>query len=88
MADEIIFYHNPMSRGRIVRRMLEEVGVPYETKIVNLEEREHEAPEYLAANPMGKIPTIVHNGTVVIETAAICYSERCQQRPANKRANA
>jgi len=72
MADKIVFYHNPMSRGRIVRWMLEEVGVPYETKIVNLEKREHKAPEYLAVNPMGKIPAIVHNGTVVTETAAIC----------------
>jgi len=72
MADEIVFYHNPMSRGRIVRWMLEEVGVPYETKIVNLEKREHKRPEYLAVNPMGKIPALVHNGTVVTETAAIC----------------
>ena len=72
MADKIVFYHNPMSRGRIVRWMLEEVGVPYETKIVNLEKREHKAPEYLAVNPMGKVPAIVHNGTVVTETAAIC----------------
>jgi len=72
MADQLVFYHNPMSRGRIVRWMLEEVGAPYEMKIVNLEKREHKAPEFLAVNPMGKIPAIVHNGTVVTETAAIC----------------
>ena len=72
MAHELVFYHNPMSRGRIVRWMLEEVGAPYETKIVNLEKRENKAPEYLAVNPMGKVPAIVHNGTVVTETAAIC----------------
>jgi glutathione S-transferase len=52
--------------------MLEEVGVPYETKILALDKREHKSPEYLAINPMGKIPTIVHNGTVVTEAAAIC----------------
>jgi glutathione S-transferase len=72
MAHEITFYHNPMSRGRIVHWMLEEIGIPYETKIVSLEKREHKSPEYLAINPMGKIPTIVHNGTIVTEAAAIC----------------
>jgi glutathione S-transferase len=71
MAD-ITFYHNPMSRGRIVRWMLEEVGAPYETKILALDKREHKSPEYLAINPMGKIPAIIHNGVVVTETAAIC----------------
>jgi glutathione S-transferase len=72
MADELVFYHNPMSRGRIVHWMLEEVGVPYETKILSFEKREHKSPEYLAINPMGKIPAIVHKGTVVTEAAAIC----------------
>jgi glutathione S-transferase len=72
MSDELVFYHNPMSRGRIVHWMLEEVGVPYETKILSFEKREHKSPEYLAINPMGKIPAIVHNGTVVTEAAAIC----------------
>jgi glutathione S-transferase len=72
MADKITFYHNPMSRGRIAHWMLEEVGVPYETKILALDKREHKSPEFLAINPMGKIPTIVHNGTVVTEAAAIC----------------
>jgi glutathione S-transferase len=72
MADQLTFYHNPMSRGRIAHWMLEEVGAPYETKILALDKREHKSPEYLAINPMGKIPAIVHNGTVVTEAAAIC----------------
>jgi glutathione S-transferase len=71
VSDTIAFYHNPMSRGRIVHWMLEEVGAPYETKVLSLEKGEHKTPEYLAINPMGKIPTIVHGGTVVTETAAI-----------------
>jgi len=71
-ADKITFYHNPMSRGRIVHWMLEEVGAPYETKILSFDKREHKTPEYLAINPMGKIPAIVHNGVVVTEAAAIC----------------
>jgi glutathione S-transferase len=72
MADKLVFYHNPMSRGRIVHWMLEEVGAPYETKPIDLKKREQKAPAYLAINPMGKIPTIVHGDTVVTETAAIC----------------
>jgi glutathione S-transferase len=72
MTDKITFYHNPMSRGRIAHWMLEELGEPYETKILSLEKREHKSPEYLAINPMGKVPAIVHRGVVVTEAAAIC----------------
>ena len=72
MSDEITFYHNPMSRGRIVHWMLEELGAPYVTKILSFEKHEHKTPEYLAINPMGKIPAIVHRGVVVTECAAIC----------------
>ena len=71
MADELIFYTNPMSRGRIVRWMLEEVGVPYDTVILDYASS-MKAPDYLAINPMGKVPAIVHNGRVVTEGAAIC----------------
>src|SRR5262245_849247 len=72
MTDSVTFYHNPMSRGRIVHWMLEEVGAPYQLRILRFEKDEHKAPEYLAINPMGKIPAIVHRGTVVTEAAAIC----------------
>ncbi len=72
MSDRIVFYHYPMSRGRIVHWMLEETGAPYEVKLVNLEKSEQKSPEYLAINPMGKVPAIVHRGTVVTESAAIC----------------
>lgn len=71
MAD-ITFYTNPMSRGRIVHWMLEELGVPYEMKILDLEKGEHKQPEYLKINPMGKVPAIVHRGVVITEAAAIC----------------
>ena len=72
MADQLVFYHNPTSRGRIVHWMLEEVGASYETKIVDLAKREQKSPAYLAVNPMGKIPAIVHGDVVVTEAAAIC----------------
>jgi glutathione S-transferase len=72
MGDEVIFYSNPMSRGRIVHWMLEEAGAPYRYELVNFEAREHKQPAYLAVNPMGKVPAIVHRGTVVTECGAIC----------------
>ena len=70
MTDQITLYTNPMSRGRIARWMLEEVGVPYEAKILTY--GEHKTPEFLAINPMGKFPTLVHGETVITECAAIC----------------
>jgi glutathione S-transferase len=71
MADEITFYTNPMSRGRIVRWMLEEVGRPYDTQVLDYGTT-MKAPEYLALNPMGKVPALVCDGEVVTECAAIC----------------
>jgi glutathione S-transferase len=69
MAD-LIFYHNPQSRGRIVRWMLEEVGAPYETDVIAYDQIKSE--RYLAVNPMGKVPAIKHRDHVVTECAAIC----------------
>jgi len=71
MADALTFYTNPMSRGRIIRWMLEEVGQPYETVVLDYA-ASMKAPEYLAINPMGKVPAIKHGDTVVTECAAIC----------------
>ena len=67
----ITFYTNPMSRGRIVRWMLEEIGEPYSTEVLEYGTT-MKSPEYLAINPMGKVPAIVHNDVVVTECAAIC----------------
>jgi glutathione S-transferase len=66
----LIFYHNPQSRGRIVRWMLEEIGQPYETEVIAYDRMKN--PEYLAVHPLGKVPAIKHNGHVVTECAAIC----------------
>lgn len=71
MSDTITFYTNPMSRGRIVRWMLEEVGEPYETVLLDYGTTMKSA-DYLAVNPMGKVPAIAHGDTVVTEAAAIC----------------
>ena len=67
---ELIFYTNPQSRGRIVRWMLEEVGQPYDTEIIDYADLR--TPAYLAVNPMGKIPAIKHRDRIVTECAAIC----------------
>jgi glutathione S-transferase len=71
MKDELIFYTNPMSRGRIVRWMLEEVGQPYRTELLDFGST-MKAPEYLTINPMGKVPSLRHGATIVTEAAAIC----------------
>lgn len=71
MADEIIFYTNPMSRGRIARWMIEEIGQPYRTEVLDYGTT-MKAPDYLAINPMGKVPAIKHGEAVVTEGAAIC----------------
>ncbi|HEX5657213.1 MAG TPA: glutathione S-transferase family protein [Polyangiales bacterium] len=72
MSEEIVFYYNPMSRARTVHWMLEEVGVPYRTELVRFDKNEHKKPEFLRLNPMGKLPTLVHKGVVITESAAIC----------------
>ncbi len=71
MADELTFYTNPMSRGRIVRWMLEEVGQPYKTELLDFASTA-KTPAYLAINPMGKVPAVKHGEIVVTECAAIC----------------
>ena len=67
----LMFYTNPMSRGQIARWMLEEVGAPYEQHLLDYG-AQMKGSEYLAINPMGKVPAIVHDGRVVSEAAAIC----------------
>lgn len=71
MADTLTFYTNPMSRGRIARWMLEEIGQPYETVVLGYGTSMKDA-DYLAINPMGKVPAIKHGDAVVTEAAAIC----------------
>jgi glutathione S-transferase len=71
MSDEIVFFTNPMSRGRIVRWMLEELGRPYRTEVLAYGPA-MKAPAYRAINPMGKVPAIVHGAAIVTEAGAIC----------------
>lgn len=68
---QIKFYTNPMSRGQIARWALHEADAEYEAVILEYA-GSMKSPEYLKINPMGKVPAIVHDGTVVTECAAIC----------------
>ena len=68
----LTLYTNPMSRGRIARWMLEEVGQPYDTVILGYVGGAMRGDEYRAINPMGKVPALRHGDAVVSETAAIC----------------
>src|ERR1700730_13385618 len=71
MTEELTFYTHPMSRGRIVRWMLEEIGQPYRTELLGYGTT-MKALAYLSINPMGKVPALRHGDMVVTETAAIC----------------
>lgn len=71
MAAELTLYTNPQSRGRITHWMLEEIGRPYDAVVVPFGPAMRSA-EFLALNPMGKVPVLVHGAQVVTEAAAIC----------------
>jgi len=71
MADDLILYTNPQSRGRIARWMLEEIGQAYDVEVLDYATT-MKAPAYLAINPMGKVPALRHGAAVVTETPAIC----------------
>lgn len=80
MTDLVLYYAVP-SRGMIVHWMLEEIGEPYETRLLSLEDNEHKTEEFLAINPMGRVPVLVHGEVIVTETAAIC-TNLAEQFPA------
>ncbi len=73
MADELILFTHPQSRGAMIHWMLEEIGCPYRLEVKQFGP-DMKSPEYLAINPMGKVPALRHGKTVVTESAAIlCY---------------
>lgn len=65
------FYHNPQSRGAMTHWLLEELGIDYTVKPVAYDDGSMRTPEFLAVNPMGKIPVIKDGDTIVTETTAI-----------------
>jgi glutathione S-transferase len=69
---KLTLYHAAPSRSSVTRWMLEEIGEPYEIKLLRLSEGDQQKPDYLAINPMGKVPTLQHGDVVITESAAIC----------------
>jgi glutathione S-transferase len=69
---KLTLYHGSPSRSSIVLWMLEEIGEPYDVHLLSFEKGENRAPDYLAVNPMGKVPALRHGDTVITEVAAIC----------------
>ena len=72
MSTPVLYSANP-SRGFMNQWLLEELGVTYELKLLDLDTDEHKSPEYVAINPMGKVPALVHGDTLVTEAAAISF---------------
>jgi glutathione S-transferase len=68
----LTLYHAAPSRSSIARWMLEEIGEPYDLHVLSLAKGEQQAPDYLAVNPMGKVPALKHSDAVITEAAAIC----------------
>jgi len=68
----LMLYHASPSRSSIVLWMLEEIGQPYDIKLLSLSKGENLKPDYLAINPMGKVPALRHGDAVITEGTAIC----------------
>jgi glutathione S-transferase len=69
---KLTLFHGAPSRSSVVHWMLEEIGEPYELKLLNLQNGDQQKPDYLAINPMGKVPALKHGDAVITEVAAIC----------------
>jgi glutathione S-transferase len=69
---KLTLYHAAPSRSSVTLWMLEEIGEPYDVHLLSLSKGENRAPEYLAVNPMGKVPALRHGDTVITENGAIC----------------
>ncbi|HYA79665.1 MAG TPA: glutathione S-transferase family protein [Methylocystis sp.] len=67
----VTLYHSPRTRSQGVLILLEELGAPYELRVLNMKIGEQSQPDYLAINPLGKVPAIVHRGAIVTEQVAI-----------------
>lgn len=70
-SDKIVLFHGPNSRSTGALILLEELGAPYELRVLNLQAGEQRQPDYLAVNPMGKVPAILHGDVLVTEQIAV-----------------
>jgi len=72
MTAHLTLYHASPSRSSVALWMLEEVGQPYDVELLSLKNGDNMKADYLAVNPMGKVPALVHDGVAITELAAIC----------------
>ena len=69
--DPVVLYHAPQTRSSAIVVLLEELGAPYELHVLNQKKGEHRTPQFLAINPLGKVPALKHGDAVLTETVAI-----------------
>ena len=69
--DIVTLYHVPQTRSSTTLLLLEELGAPYQVHVLDRKANANHAPAYLAINPLGKVPAIMHRGVVITETVAI-----------------
>lgn len=67
----LTFYHAPQSRSSVALTLLEELRAPFELKLINIKAGEQRQPDYLAINPLGKVPALAHQGKIITEQVAI-----------------
>jgi glutathione S-transferase len=68
---QLTFYHSPNTRSTGVLLLLEELGAPYELRVLNMKQRENREPRYLAINPLGKVPAVLYGDALVTEQVAL-----------------
>ena len=80
-----VLYYCPRTRADTTMWMNEELGGVCDIKLVNIKAGDHKKPDFLAINPMGKVPALVHDGVIVTESAAICAYLRLRKRDSRRR---
>ncbi|MEJ0068654.1 MAG: glutathione S-transferase family protein [Pseudomonadota bacterium] len=70
-TDRVTLFHAPNTRSTGALLLLEELGAPYDLKVLNMKAGEQRQPAYLAINPMGKVPAVLHDGALVTEQGAV-----------------
>ena len=71
MSSRVTLFYAPQSRATGALALMEELGVPYDLHVLNLKTNEQRGAEYLAVNPMGKVPAVLHDGALVTEQPAV-----------------
>ena len=72
MTKVYTLYYYPGNANLAPHMVLEEIGAPYELKLIDRTKNLHKAEEYLRLNPSGRIPVLIDGDLVLFETAAIC----------------